>query len=243
MISNYPLGHVKISSGDSKEILDFITKRISENQKTYCIPLNLTKYVMSKKDAKLKDVIKSADLIISDGVSMVWLSKRARYNDVHHVTGIDLAEKIIFYSKERDWKIFFLGATPENLDKAIENLKSKFNSPYISGFHHGYFKQNEIKHITSLINESNADILFLGMGLPQKEYFIHDYFDKLNVKFCLAVGGAFDIWSGAKQRAPKFIQMVGLEWLYRSFYDKSKSFYIAKYGLIYLKDMVFISKK
>jgi len=243
MISNYTLGHVKISSGDSKDILDYITKRIYENKKTYCIPLNLTKYVMSKRDNKLQDVIKSADLIVSDGISMVWLSKRAGYNDVSRVTGIDLAEKLLSKAKEQGWRLFFLGASSENLTKAINNVKEKYSNPEIAGYHHGYFKLEEIEKLISLINKSNTDILFLGMGLPQKEYFIHDNLNKLNVKFCLAVGGAFDIWSGEKQRTPKFIQTVGLEWLYRSFYDTSRSLYIAKYGLIYLKDMVFLGKK
>lgn len=238
MIKSHPLGHIKVSSGDSKDVLEFIAKRISENQKTYCIPLNLTKYVMSKNDRKLHDVIQSADLIVSDGISMVWLSKRAGYNDVFRVTGIDLAEKLFSQAKKNGWRLFFLGSSPENLMKAIDNMNEKYNNPEIAGYHHGYFKQDEIEKMISLINESNADILFLGMGLPQKEYFIHDYLDKLNVKFCLAVGGAFDIWAGAKQRTPKFVQIIGLEWLFRSFYDKSKVLNITRYGLIFLKDLL-----
>jgi N-acetylglucosaminyldiphosphoundecaprenol N-acetyl-beta-D-mannosaminyltransferase len=193
---------------------------------------------MSKRDRKLQDVIHSADLIVSDGISMVWLSKRAGYNDVFRVTGIDLAEKLLSEAKEQEWRLFFLGASPENLKKAINNVKEKYNNPKIAGYHHGYFKLEEIEEVISLINESDVDILFLGMGMPQKEYFVSDYIDKLNVKFCMAVGGAFDIWSGAKQRTPKIIQIIGLEWLFRSFYDKSKVLNITRYGLIFLKDLL-----
>ncbi|OGW36770.1 MAG: hypothetical protein A2Y97_13690 [Nitrospirae bacterium RBG_13_39_12] len=238
MTSNRPLGHVKISSGDLEEILEFIAGRISENKKTYCIPLNLTKYVVSKDDQKLKNVMNAADLLISDGISMVWLSKRAGYKDVHRVTGIDLAEKVLSHSKARGWRIFFLGATPENLTKAIGNVKFRFNNPEIAGYHHGYFKQDEIENIITLVNESNADILFIGLGMPQKEYFIGDYIGRINVKFCLAIGGAFDIWAGAKRRTPNLIQMLGLEWLFRSLYDKNKVLNITKYGFIFLKDLL-----
>ena len=242
MISNLPLGHLKVSAGGTGEVIDFIRKRISENKKTYCIPLNLTKYVMSKKDPKLKEVINSADLITPDGISIVWLSRRAGYQDVYRVPGIDLAERVLSESKIRGWRIFLLGASSENLNKAVDNLKKRFNSPHIAGFHHGYFKEHEVEQIIELINRSNSDILFLGLGLPQKEYFIHDYFSRINVKFCLAVGGAFDVWAGAKQRTPSLIQKIGLEWLFRSFYDKNKMLNIARYGLTFLKDFVVYKK-
>jgi N-acetylglucosaminyldiphosphoundecaprenol N-acetyl-beta-D-mannosaminyltransferase len=242
MISDHPLGHVKISSGDLEEILEFIAERISENRKTYCIPLNLTKYVVSKDDHKLKNVMNAADLLISDGISMVWLSKRAGYKDVHRVTGIDLAEKILSHSKARGWKIFLLGATPENLNTAIKNLKDKFGEPLIAGSHDGYFRRDEDRQMIDLINQSGSDILFLGLAMPQKEYFVHDYFKKINVKFCLAVGGAFDVWAGVKKRTPKAVQNIGLEWLFRSFYDINKIINVTRYGLIFLKELLVYKK-
>lgn len=242
MIENHPLGHLKISSGSLEEILEFVGKRISENQKTYCIPLNLTKYVMSKRDIKLQEVIQSANLIVSDGISMVWLSRRAGYHDVFRVTGIDLAEKILSHSRSRGWKVYFLGASQENLDRAIKNLKERFNNSEIAGYHHGYFNKHEIKRIIQMINDSGADILFLGLGLPQKEYFIDDHFNEIHAPFCLAVGGAFDVWAGAKRRTPGLIQRMGLEWLFRSFYDKNKTFNVARYGLVFLKDLLFYKK-
>ena len=197
---------------------------------------------MSKNDTKLRDVINSSNLSIADGISMVWLSRRAGYTDVDRLTGIDLAEHILSESKDRQWKLFFLGALPENLDMAIENVKRRFNSPYIAGYHHGYFKENEIDKIIRLINQSHADILLIGLGMPQKEYFIHDYLNKINVRFCLAVGGAFDVWSESKKRTPKVIQRAGLEWLFRSFYDKRKFLNVTKYGLIFFKDLLFYKK-
>ena len=219
-------------------MLKFIEKRIAEAKQTYCIPLNLTKYAISKKDLKLREVINSADLIISDGISIVWLSKRAGYQNVYRIAGIELAERILSWAEERGWNLFFLGASPENLKMATKNLNNRLNNLNIVGSHHGYFRQHEIKELIRLINNSNADILFLGLGLPQKEYFIHDYLDKISVKFCLPVGGAFDVWAEAKKRTPKTIQSMGMEWLYRSLYDKSRALYIIKYGLVFLNDFL-----
>jgi len=79
-MKNLPLGHLKVSSGTIDDAIKFIYDCISSQSKAYCIPLNLTKYVLSKSDEKLKQVIREANMIISDGVPIVWLSKRAGYN-------------------------------------------------------------------------------------------------------------------------------------------------------------------
>jgi exopolysaccharide biosynthesis WecB/TagA/CpsF family protein len=77
------------------------------------------------------------------------------------------------------------------------------------------------------------------MGMPQKEYFIQDHFLEINSSFWLPVGGAFDIWAQTKRRADPLIQKLGLEWLQRSLYDRSKAINIMKYGFEFLKDFLF----
>jgi N-acetylglucosaminyldiphosphoundecaprenol N-acetyl-beta-D-mannosaminyltransferase len=242
MIENRSLGHVKISAGDDSTIFSSIETFVAESGQSYCIPLNLTKYVVSKKDQKLQNAINSADLVLADGIPIVWLSKRAGYADIYRITGIDLAEKILSVSKARGWRVYFLGASEANLKQAVSNLKLRFIGLDVAGSHHGYFRQNEIEDLIGKINASAPDILLLGLGMPQKEYFIHDQMTKLKVRFCLAVGGAFDVWADVKKRTPKTIQNAGLEWLYRSLYDKSRAQLIAKYGLVFLKDLVFYKK-
>ena len=92
--------------------------------------------------------------------------------------------------------------------------------------------------IVEQIKQVEPHILLLGLGLPQKEYFIADYFNQLNVPFCLTVGGAFDIWSGAKKRTPAVLQRFGLEWVYRSFYDVRKGRTLLLYSAQFAKDFV-----
>jgi N-acetylglucosaminyldiphosphoundecaprenol N-acetyl-beta-D-mannosaminyltransferase len=122
----------------------------------------------------------------------MWLSRRAGFGNVHRVTGIDLAEAILSMSERQKWRLFFLGASPANLEQAITRLQGRFDSLDIVGCHHGYFKQDGIERIIATINGAKPDILFLGLGMPQKEYFIRDHFAKMAVKFCLPVGGAFE---------------------------------------------------
>jgi N-acetylglucosaminyldiphosphoundecaprenol N-acetyl-beta-D-mannosaminyltransferase len=242
MIEQRKLEHVQVSTGDEEAFVEFIGKIIAAGRKAYCVPLNLTKYVVSKRDFKLRDTIHDADLVNADGVPIVWLARRHGFRDVFRITGVELAESLIRKSGERNWSIFILGAAPEIVSQAVENLRRKYPQAGILGFRDGYFKNNEIPAVITAINKIKPDILFLGLGMPQKEYFVHDHLKELNVRFCLPVGGAIDIWAGAKKRTPPWLQKIGMEWFYRSFYDFSRAWNIIKYGAVFLKDLVWIKR-
>jgi N-acetylglucosaminyldiphosphoundecaprenol N-acetyl-beta-D-mannosaminyltransferase len=216
--------------------LGFVDKTIREGRKEYCIPLNLTKYVVSKSDEKLRRVVNSAGFVIADGVPIRWLSLRLGYKGVRRISGIELAEAILAQSSSRGWKVYLLGATPENLERAVTYLGTKYNAPPIVGSHHGYFGGEEVESLVSQIGAATPDILFVGLGMPQKEYFIGDHFEKINARFWLPVGGALDIWARAKKRSNTLVQKIGLEWLQRSIYNRAKARNILRYGLAFFKD-------
>jgi N-acetylglucosaminyldiphosphoundecaprenol N-acetyl-beta-D-mannosaminyltransferase len=234
-----PLGHLKITPGDMDAAVAAVDEIIASDQRCYSVALNLTKYIVSKKDAKLAESINRAHQVIADGIPIAWLGRRAGYKDVHRVTGVDLSERLLGLAKQKNWSLYFLGASPQNLTKALSRIKERYDNPPIAGSRDGYFQPEDIPGIIEDINRSRPDILFLGLGMPQKEYFLHDHFDKLDVPYCITVGGAIDIWAEAKKRTPKVIQAVGLEWFVRSVYDVSKASNILKYGGIFLKDLVF----
>lgn len=242
MMANLKLGHLQVSPGNEEAAVDYIAAAVAAGSKAYSMPLNLTKYVVSKRDAKLRETIAAADLVNADGVSIVWLARRLGYRDVYRVTGVGLAERLIRESGARKWSVFILGAAPEIVAKAVGNLQAKYPDADIVGFRDGYFKEEDIPGLLAKVNSFNPDILLLGLGMPQKEYFIHDHFQQLQVRFCLPVGGAIDVWAGVKKLTPSWLQKIGLEWFYRSFYDLSRAGNILKYGLIFLKDLVFIKK-
>lgn len=242
MIDNLPLGHLKISQGDLESFISYVQHCIENGKKSYCIPIHITKYEMSKKDLKLKEVINNAGIVIADGIPINWLSRRMGYKNVCRVTGIEFGEAILSLSDEKKWRIYLLGARQENLEKAVKNIKKKFRDPFVIGAHDGYFSSEQLEKIIKEINSLKPDILFLGLGMPQKEYFIHDHFNKITATFWLPVGGGFDIWADTKKRSPLVIQKLGLEWVQRSFYNKKKAQSVFKYGLPFLKDLI-LNKK
>jgi N-acetylglucosaminyldiphosphoundecaprenol N-acetyl-beta-D-mannosaminyltransferase len=239
MITHYPLGHLKISCGDLPRFLSHLEDCIQKKEKSYCIPLHITKYELSKTDQKLQNVINGADLVIADGAPIPWFCRRLGYQTVHHVTGIEFAEAVLKHSSENDWSIFFLGGRPPNLEKALTNIKSQFNHPKVVGAHDGYFSPDECSEVIEEVNSLKPDILFIGLGMPQKEYFIHDNFNKTDALFWLPVGGAFDIWAKVKNRSPVILQRMGLEWLQRSLYNRNKAKNVFTNGFSFFKDFLF----
>jgi N-acetylglucosaminyldiphosphoundecaprenol N-acetyl-beta-D-mannosaminyltransferase len=92
---------------------------------------------------------------------------------------------------------------------------NNFPNLNLCGYRNGYYNEDDELAIVDMINKANADILFLGMSSPIKEFFAEKYKHILTAKYILGVGGLFDILSGRKKRAPKWIQIIGMEWFYR----------------------------
>ena len=219
--------------------MDRIRSDISERKNNYCIPINVTKYSLAKNDEKLRSAINNTNYVIADGVPITWLCKRAGIKGVTRVTGIDLAEALCFEAEKKGRKLFFLSTREEIGKKAIDNLLVKHPNLNIAGFQDGFFEEKDVPSILSRINTSETDILFLGLGLPQKEYFVADNLDALNIGFCITVGGALDIWANVKKRAPKFVQAIGMEWLYRSLSNVKKVTQLFAHDGVFVRDFVF----
>ena len=112
-------------------------------------------------------------------------------------------------------KIFLLGAKPEVVNKTNEYLAIQYPNHEVVGVQDGYFDRNQSSSLINTINASQANILFVAMGNPIQEKWILEHQEALNADFVFAVGALFDFWSGNKIRAPKLIQMLRLEWLFR----------------------------
>lgn len=238
MIGTFQLGHVKVSRGSLNDFVEAIGKGIASGARQCSVPLNMSKYCMAKSDPKLAQALNMSDYVIADGKSIELLASRMGADNVERVTGIDLAETLLSQSRAKGWSVYLLGTKPENLAAAEAVMTERFDNPIIAGSRDGYFDPNDVEDVIAQINAVKPDILLLGLGLPQKEYFVVDHLEELDVRLTLTVGGAFDVWAGAKSRAPSWVQTLGIEWLYRSFYDRSRAGLIFRYCFIFAKDLI-----
>lgn len=140
------------------------------------------------------------------------------------LTGKRIKERIVF----TDWiydvcevalrtgkGIYLLGATEEVLSKAQSVLSNRFPNLAIRGTHHGYFSDNEQVSVVQHINQSGADIVIVGMGMPRQEKWISEHSNNLRSSLILNAGSCFDFVAGTKRRCPEWMGTMGLEWLFR----------------------------
>ena len=163
-------------------------------------------------------LINSASLIIPDGIGVIKASKILRTPLKEKVAGVELGEATLKLCAERGIGVFFLGAKPGVADEAARVMARKYPGLPICGTHDGYFKKigEENDAVINEIVSSGAVVLFVCLGVPAQEKWIHENSERLNgVKVALALGGSLDVYSGNVKRAPKLFIRLGLEWFYR----------------------------
>jgi N-acetylglucosaminyldiphosphoundecaprenol N-acetyl-beta-D-mannosaminyltransferase len=170
--------------------------------------------VASQKDAELKETLNSADLRAPDGISMVVVSRLLGTPLKERVAGIDLMLRIIELCVDTQKRVFLLGSKPGVAEEAAAKLEMKYPGIQIAGAWHGYFLDDD-PDIIERIRKAAPDALFAGLGAGRQEKWLHKHLKDLNARVNMAVGGSLDVISGRKKRAPKWVQALYIEWLYR----------------------------
>ncbi|AKL96758.1 N-acetylmannosaminyltransferase TagA [Clostridium aceticum] len=171
--------------------------------------------MVAQQDQRLLNVLQEADLVLPDGIGLIIASKIKGLGLKERVTGIDTMDKLLTYCGEKQKSIFLMGGKPGIAALACETMKKQYRGIKIAGFHHGYFQETDEPQIIEEINQVAPDVLFVCLGAPKQEKWIHKYRDQLNCKLAMGVGGSVDIYAGTAKRAPLFFQRLGLEWFYR----------------------------
>ena len=209
----------KICTSPQKKILDTVIRRVENGRQTVIFTPNPQILLKARKSKKYGKILNSSTLNLPDGIGIVIASKLCRSKIKERVGGIDFANSLIRFAEKEGYKIFLLGAKPSVAENAKRNLKKAHPSLLICGTHHGYFKKSgeENDIVIEKIKNSSPDILFVCLGAPAQEEWITKNKDRLpSVKLFIGLGGSLDVFAGNARRAPKFIQIIGLEWLYRT---------------------------
>ena len=227
---------IEITYGKREEIISEIERRLNNGEKMFIVTLNVSILMEAMKDPSYRKIIEEASMVIPDGSGIVWALDVIANVKTDRVTGIDTMTHLCELSKRKGWKVYLLGAREDVAKKACENLRR--NGVNVVGYHHGYFeKDGEV--IVEILSKK-PDLLFVGMGVPKQERWIHEHFKKIPVRLAMGVGGSIDVVSGRKKRAPEFVQKMKLEWLYRflqSPWNKRKiPFQIMKFVFLVLRE-------
>ena len=170
---------------------------------------------LAQKDSELMAILNEADLLLPDGIGIVLASRVVKEPIKERVPGIDFVSGLFDVAVNMGKKVFLFGAAPGVAELAKIKLGEKHPGIEVSGLRNGFFKEDENCSIIDVINNSGADFLLVCLGAPKQEKWIAKYREQLNPAICVGAGGALDVFSGKVNRAPRVMQKMGLEWLYR----------------------------
>lgn len=209
--------------------------------------VNVAKLVNMQSNASLHRSVSACDIVNIDGMGVLWAARLLGHKVQERVAGIDLFYRLLSVSKKNKYPIFLLGAEEKVLNQAVNKIKNDYEGIEISGFHHGYFWENE-SDVVEIIRRSGAGLLFVAISSPRKEEFINKWREELGVNFVMGVGGTFDVVSGKISRAPEWMQKAGLEWLFRLLQEPRRMWrrYLvtnSKFVLLLLGEWIYLKRK
>ena len=171
-------------------------------------------------DAQFRALLNGADLVLPDGAGVVLGAKILKTPLKEKVAGIDFAANLLGVLEETGGRLYLLGGKPGIAEQAAENMKKTHPKLCICGTADGYFKDEA--PVIARINEARADVVFVCLGAPKQERFMHDHRAELNVRLMIGLGGSLDGFAGTVRRAPKWMIRLQLEWLYRLLREPSR---------------------
>lgn len=193
---------------------------------------------VADSDLEYANSLRKFDVIHPDGIG-VWFALHLMHGwkkDLHRITGSDLYETMISYSKKFNWRIYFFGDTEETLSRI------SLHNPdlVIAGYSSGYEFSTQV--VIESIRDANPDILIVGLGVPGQEKWVADNFEKLPKIPVFCIGDGIKVFSGTKRRGPVFFRKMGLEWVSRLFAEPFRLFKRYFFGIPFFIYRIFKAK-
>ena len=168
---------------------------------------------LARRDPEFGRVLSDADLVIPDGVGVVYAAKILGRPLKGRVPGIEFAAALMARMAGKGKRLFLLGAKPGVAELAAANLAVEYPGLVVCGTHDGYFQEDA--PVAETIRRARADVVFVCLGAPKQEMWIARNGADTGARLLVGLGGSLDVFAGQVKRAPKAFQKLGLEWFYR----------------------------
>jgi N-acetylglucosaminyldiphosphoundecaprenol N-acetyl-beta-D-mannosaminyltransferase len=207
----------RVTPTSHDRVMASVANWVAERTSRYICFCNVHMVMEGHDDQSFQLIVNQADLVAPDGMPIVWYLRRHGFPNQEQVTGPDLMCELLREAASRGWRIGLLGGEPETLKLLC--AKSMLQSPElkISYSYSPVFTQataNEDDRVCKEIEEAKVQVLLVGLGCPKQERWMAEHVHKVNCVM-LGVGAAFQLNSGKVKKAPKWIQRLGMEWLFR----------------------------
>lgn len=201
------------------ETLDQIEEMIRRRIPRQLNFVNAYTLTVCRRNQAFADILNGSALNLADGMSVVWGARWLDMKFPGRVAGPDLSEALCARAEKKGYRVFFMGSSWDNLTELKKSLLQRYPALKIVGVYSppvcDEFGEAETTKIIAEVKASSPDVLFVGVSTGKQEKWLSQNLNQLNVPVCLAVGAAFDFLSGRIPRAPEWLRVRGLEWLYR----------------------------
>jgi N-acetylglucosaminyldiphosphoundecaprenol N-acetyl-beta-D-mannosaminyltransferase len=198
------------------EALDQIEGFIAKGGPHHVFTADASGLIRAYDDPNLLAIVRRADLVTPDGAGTMLSARMRGITLPERVSGCDLVQRLAERAARNGHRLYLLGAAPGVADAAATKLVQRFPDLVVAGVRDGYFAPAQEPGVVRAIAEARPDILFVALGIPKQEQFIDAHRDTLGAPVLIGVGGSFDVIAGNLRRAPRWMQRLALEWLFRA---------------------------
>jgi len=221
------------------QTVDLVERLIARRRPTFFITANLHYAMLSDRDPRLVELNRRAAFLVADGMPMVWYSWLRGPRLPQRVAGADLVYQLCQRAALAGHRLFLLGGGPGVADEAAANLCRRFPGLQIAGVASPPFRPLSVEEHHDLvrhIRQARPDLLLTAFGQPKGELWLGENCQALGVPVCVQLGATFDFIAGRVRRAPRWLQRLSLEWLFRAMQEPRRL------GPRYLADLLFLGE-
>lgn len=200
------------------DALDTLFSWISQRRSAYICVTPAHSIMDAYHDSEFRNILNSSGLTTPDGMSVVWILKLLGHRKVERVYGSDLMLKACRFGLQHNWRHYLYGGGNGVAETLTARLVANYPELQIAGMYTPPFRpltDKEDEEIIKTINESEADVIWVGLSSPKQERWMAEHLGKVDAPVMIGVGAAFDFLSGSKPQAPGWMQRSGFEWLFR----------------------------
>lgn len=208
----------KVTDLTTRELIAEVDAIIRGGKSEVILNTNVHGIHLSEQLPWLKEFRNQTRITHCDGAGVALGARILGHNLGPRVCINDFVWDLASYCSTHNRSVFLLGAHPDVIARAAEQLQAREPTIRIAGYHHGYFQKQgpESDRVVQIINAARPNILLVGFGMPVQELWVRDNAARLNANVIMVVGGFFDRLSGTVPWAPRWVTDHGLEWIYLS---------------------------
>lgn len=214
---NVPVDAVDLAA-TLEAIGDFVDIGRASERTFQVTTVNVNFLINAKKDPELLHILQRADLSLADGAPIVWMAQLGGTPLRERVSGADLVPAMVERSQDAGWRILLFGSSNGVAEHAAARLTDRFPAADVIGMTGPLLRRvKDMSHdVVAQIRALEPDIICVAFGNPKQELWIEEFRSRLGVPVLIGVGGTLDFVVGNTTRAPRLVQRLGLEWVYRT---------------------------